>query len=260
MTPPLLQYDHVTVRRGDQIALDDISLSIPAGEHVAILGPNGSGKSTFIKTLTRECYPSIAGRPSEFRILGRDTWDLFELRAFLGIVTNDLVAACTREVTGRDTILSGFFSSIGVWAHHHVTPAMQQRADEILDLLEVAPLAHRRLDELSSGEARRLVIGRALVHEPKAIVLDEPTNSLDLRASHELREILRKVVHAGTTMILVTHQLPDIIPEIDRVVFLQHGRIVGDGSKANVLTPEALTHLFGVTVDVARRDGYYAAW
>jgi iron complex transport system ATP-binding protein len=178
----------------------------------------------------------------------------------LGIVTNDLVAACTRPVTGRDTVLSGFFSSIGIWPHHEVSRDMARKAAEILELLEVQHLSERHFDELSSGEARRLVIGRALVHDPVALVLDEPTNSLDIRSTFELRDIIRKIANAGTTIVLVTHHLADIIPEIERVILLQEGRIVQDGAKHLVLTSASLSSLFGVPVDVAERNGYYQWW
>jgi iron complex transport system ATP-binding protein len=268
VTEPLLNYQNVTVYRGDRIALDRISLVLPAGEHLAIVGPNGSGKSTLIKTFTRECYPAPTTEPSSLRIMGQDAWDVTTLRSMLGIVTNDLVAACTRgmssdqselprRVTGRDTVLSGFFSSIGIWAHHEVTDRMREKTDETLERLEITEIADRPLDELSSGEARRFVIGRALVHDPQALVLDEPTNSLDLRASHELREAVRKIADAGMSIVLVTHHLPDIIPEMDRVVLLDRGRIVRDGHKSDVLTSTSLSRLFDLDVDVIERDGYY---
>ncbi|MCC7007249.1 MAG: ATP-binding cassette domain-containing protein [Acidobacteria bacterium] len=256
----LLEYENVTIYRGDRIALDGVTFSLDVGEHVAILGPNGCGKSTLIKTMTRECYPYLGAGPTGLRIMGRETWSVFDLRVLLGIVTNDQVAACTRHVTGRETVLSGFFSSVGLWPHLEVTPAMERKTDEILALLEIPHLAERYVDEISSGEARRLVIGRALVHDPKALVLDEPTNSLDVRATYELRDIVRKIARAGTTIVLVTHHLPDIVPEIDRVILLRAGRIVRDGRKPDVLTPAALTALFGVPLDVEARGGYYQIW
>jgi iron complex transport system ATP-binding protein len=271
MTPPLLDYQNVSVYRGDTRALDRLTLSIGIGEHVAILGPNGCGKSTLIKTFTRECYPALDDGPSTLRILGQEAWDVTELRGMLGIVTNDLVAECTkgmssdfaeipRRVTARDTVLSGFFSSIGVWAHHHVTPAMAQKTRDLLERLEVGHLADRYLDEMSSGEVRRVVIARALVHDPTSLVLDEPTNSLDLRAMHDLRDAVRGIARSGMTVVLVTHHLPDIIPEIERVILIKKGRIIRDGPKSRVLTSAALSDLFGIPIAVVERDGYFHAW
>src|SRR6266852_2460923 len=125
--PPLLSLEHVTVLRGareQRPALDDITLRIQAGEHVAILGPNGCGKSTLINTITRECYP-LARPGSSLTILGHDSWNVFELRKLLGIVTNDLMATCTRDITAFEVVLSGFFSSIGLQPYHYVTASMR---------------------------------------------------------------------------------------------------------------------------------------
>lgn len=236
-----------------------MSLTVQAGEHVAILGPNGSGKSTLIKTITRECYPLI--RPeTRLRILGQENWNIFDLRSHLGVVSNDLMAQCTRDITGRELVLSGFFGSVGVWPHQHVTPEMEQATEEAMLRLDVLHLATRWLDELSSGEARRLLIARALIHDPATLLLDEPTTSLDLMALHEIRTQLRALAQSGVGLLLVTHHLDDIIPEIERVIVLRQGIVVQDGPKAEVLTSERLSNTFGVPVDVLQRDGFYHAW
>ncbi|MBV8896873.1 MAG: ATP-binding cassette domain-containing protein, partial [Acidobacteriaceae bacterium] len=155
MTAPLLELKNVSVQRGDRLALNSIHLRIDRGEHVAILGPNGSGKSTLIKLITRECYP-LENAGSSFQILGRSNWNIFELRSHLGIVSNDLMARCTRDITGRELVLSGFFGSIGIWPNHHVTAEMKEAAQAAMQRLDVAHLAGRWMDEVSSGEARRL--------------------------------------------------------------------------------------------------------
>jgi iron complex transport system ATP-binding protein len=254
---PLIEFRNVTVTRNGKNVLDAVTLSINAGEQVAVLGPNGSGKSSLIKTITRECYPQEG---SCLRILGRDVWHVYELRAMLGIVSNDLMASCTRSYSGLEVVLSGFFGSIGVWPYHHVTEAMRRRADELLQLMEIEHLAGRNVDEMSSGEARRVLVARALVHNPKALVLDEPTTSLDFHAQHELRSVLRKLAKSGIGIVMVTHNLTDIIPEIGRVVLLKGGRIFRDGPKAEVLTPGPLAELFGTQVEVVHRRGYYHLW
>jgi iron complex transport system ATP-binding protein len=245
--------------RGENIALRNLSVTIGAGEHVAILGPNGCGKSTLIKTITRECYP-LAQPDSSISILGESIWDVFTLRSMLGIVSNDLMTQCTREITGFEIVLSGFFSSMGIWPNHHVTEKQRRKAADILRFLEAAHLADKPVEEMSSGEARRMLIGRALVHDPKALLLDEPSTSLDLFAQHELRENIRKLARAGIAIILVTHHLSDIIPEIDRVILMRDGEIADDGAKDEVLTAASLRKLFGVKVELARRDGYYHLW
>jgi iron complex transport system ATP-binding protein len=264
MQPPLIEFDHVSVMRGETLALNDVSLRIEAGEHLAILGPNGCGKSTLIKAITRECYPLFQrdGVPIQhsLKILGRDRWNVVELRSMLGIVSSDLMTACAKDATGRDIALSGFFSSIGIWPHHEITPEMRHKADEALALLEVTHLADRWLDELSSGEARRVLLARALVHQPQALILDEPSTALDLFAQHELREILRKLAAKGIGIVMVTHHLSDLIPEMDRVILMRSGRIVADGPTKETLTADRLSALFGLPLDLTERGGYYNLW
>ena len=256
---PLIEYRNVTVRRGDREVLDRLSLTIPLGEHVAILGPNGSGKSSLIKTITRELY-SLQEEDSALRVLGEEVWNIFDLRPLVGVVSQDWMEICTRDYSSREILLSGFFGSIGIWPNHHVTGDMERKTGEVMELLEIGHLADRPTDELSSGEARRVLIGRALVHDPKALVLDEPTNSLDLHATHALREILRRIATTGVSIIMVTHHLPDIIPEIERVVLLKAGRVYADGRKPDLLTADRLSELFETRVEVGTHDGYYYAW
>ncbi len=258
-TRPLLDFRNLCVMRGQKIALDDFSLRIGAEEHVAILGPNGCGKSTLIKTITRECYP-VARVESSMSILGEECWDVFGLRAQLGIVSNDLMLSCTGDACGRDVVLSGFFSSIGIFPNHTVDPRHRALADEALAELKISHLAERPVCEMSSGEARRVLIARALVHKPRALLFDEPCNSLDLAAQQSLRQTMRALANSGTAIILVTHELADIVPEIQRVVLMSRGRVVADGPKEEMLEVERLAALFGVSVEMARRDGHYHLW
>lgn len=247
------------VTRGGKIALDDFTLRVNADEHVAILGPNGCGKSTLIKTISRECYP-VAREGSSMSILGQGSWNAFELRTLLGIVSNDLMSSCSGDASGLDVVLSGFFSSTRIFPNHTVDPEQRSRAQAALEGLGVAHLAERAVQEMSSGEAKRVLIARALVHNPRALLFDEPSNSLDILAQHELRETMRSLAKSGIGIILVTHELLDIVPEIERVVLMSQGRIVLDGRKEDVLHAETLSNVFGLTVELERRGGYYNLW
>ncbi len=259
MGPALVDLKNVRVIRGDNVALGDFSLRIRAGEHVAILGPNGCGKSTLIKTITRECYP-ILREGSSMTILGQSRWNIFELRSVLGIVSNDLMQDVTGETSGREVVLSGFFSSTRIFDHQTVEPLQRERADTVLERIGVAHLADRPVAEMSSGEAKRILIARALVHDPQTLLFDEPSNSLDVFAQHGLRETMRELAQSGIGIVLVTHHLSDVIPEIDRVVLMSSGKIQADGLKKDLLNPKEISRLFGIPVDITRRDGYYHLW
>ena len=258
-TPPLLALHNVTVVRGESAerpALDQVSLRIEVGEHVCILGPNGCGKSTLIKTITRECYP-VAREGSSISILGRERWNIFELRSLLGIVSPDLLASCTTDATGRDVVLSGFFSSTRIFPHHHPDPEHLARAEATLARLGIAHLADRAVRQMSSGEAKRTLIARALVHDPETLLFDEPSNALDIAAQFQLRDTMRELAQSGLGILLVTHHVSEIIPEIARLVLLREGRIMADGAKQEILTAGHLSSLFGVPVRLVEQDSYF---
>lgn len=266
-----LELENVNVARGENVVLHDVNLRIDAGEHVAILGPNGCGKSTLIKTMTCECYPLVLDG-TRVRIFGRERWDLTELKKRLGVVSAELPGKPTLRTSGRDAVLTGFFSSSTLWPNLAVTPEMRQRADEVLELVGATEFAEKPVGEMSAGQQRRIMIARALVGSrasaegndgPGAsdmLLLDEPSNALDLAAQLELRQMLRRLAQQGTGILLITHHIADILPEIDRVILMRDGGIVEDGPKERLLTGAKLSELFGVAVEVTPRDGFYHAW
>ena len=253
---PLLEMRNISVVRGENLALDRVSLRIALGEHVCILGPNGCGKSTLIRTITRENYP-LARKDASMTILGQSLWNVFELRTLLGIVSPDLLAACTTDATGLDVVLSGFFSSTRIFPNHSPQPEHRLRAEAALARLNISHLTNRPVVEMSSGEAKRTLIARALVHEPQTLLFDEPSNALDIAGQLGLRDTMRELARSGLGILLVTHHVSEIIPEIERVVLLQRGRILADGPKEKILTGERLSVLFGVPVKLHRENGYY---
>ncbi len=259
---PLLRIDAAMLVRGGRRILDGLSLEVRQGEHTAILGPNGSGKSSLVKLITRQHHPlAHADRRPAMTIFGRDRWDVFALRSLLGIVSADLHAAFVGDagMVGLDAVVSGFFAAQGLASHHAVTPDMTRRGVEALAQAGAAFLAERPLATMSTGEARRVLIARALVHDPRALLLDEPTTGLDLIARQRFLETLGGIARRGKTILLVTHHVEEVLPDIGRVILMQGGRIFRDGDKADVLTSENLTALFGAPVGVTESGGYYAA-
>jgi iron complex transport system ATP-binding protein len=260
---PVVELHNATLIRGATPVFENLSLTVAAGEHTAVLGPNGAGKSSLIRMLTLDDRPRATdnGAPP-LRLFGRSSWDLAELRSRLGVVTGDLdagfgIGTSGGRVRGVDVALSGLLGSHGVFGHHDVTDAMRDRARVALERVEASHLAHRPLNELSAGERRRLLIARALITTPEALVLDEPTAGLDPVARYRFMESIRRLAREGTTLILVTHHIDEIIPEIKRVVLLRSGRVTFNGPVEQGLTSAQLGAVFGGPVVVERSAGYY---
>ena len=265
---PVLELCDATLVRGGTPVLNRVSLRIDHGQHTAVLGPNGAGKSSLIRMLTLDDRPlrhasNMNGVPP-LRLFGEDRWDVEALRRRLGVVTGDLDATfglftSGGRVLGVDAVLSGLFGSQGIFSHHAVTPAMRDRAHTALGRVGASHLARRPLSELSTGERRRVLIARALVTNPDALVLDEPTAGLDLVARHRFLESVNHLAGAGTTVILVTHHVEEIFPEMRTVVLLRDGRIDFAGPPGEALTADRLTAVFGAPVTVEQGGGYFHA-
>jgi iron complex transport system ATP-binding protein len=258
-----LELRQVNVARGERVVLHDVNLTIRAGEHVAILGPNGCGKSTLILAMTCQIYPIVQPQ-MVVRIFGRERWDLTQLRQHFGVVAAGLLGELPGErtavTTGLDAVIAGFFSASTLWPNLHVTGEMRERAREALERMEALHLAKQLVGEMSAGEKRRILIARALVHRPRQLLLDEPSNALDLAAQRELRTTLRRLAQEGTGLVLVTHHLGDILPEIERVILMRDGRIVGDGPRADLLTEVRLSELFNTPVRIGRDEEWLHSW
>ena len=261
-SPLLFDFRALTVYRGERRALHGVDLQLRAGEHLVILGPNGCGKSTLVKTLTRELYP-VADTPGyRFHVLGTEWCDVTDFRKTLGLVALDQLQQLSHEVTARSVtveslVLSGFFGSLGLWPHERPNARQRRRAAEVMRFLGLTKLRARPIAHMSSGEQRRALIARALVHDPAALLLDEPTTSLDPGAAAEFRAVLRQLTQRDKSVVLVTHAVADIVPEFERVILMRDGRIIADGSPKRVLTSQALSELFGTPLRLTRRGGNY---
>jgi iron complex transport system ATP-binding protein len=262
--PNFLELQNVNVARGERIVLQNINLTIAAGEHVAILGPNGCGKSTLILTMNCQLYPLVVPG-MHVRIFGRERWDLTELRKHFGVVGGgamgaDLPGSRTAVTTGLDAVIAGFFSASTLWPNLHVTDEMRTRAIEALERIDATRLSNQLVGEMSAGEKRRILIARALVHRPQQLLLDEPSNALDLAAQRELRDTMRRLANEGTGLVLVTHHLSDILPEINRIILMQQGRILADGPREELLTEPRLSELFNTQVRIGHDDEWLHSW
>ncbi len=257
----LLEIQNATIWRGDTCVFEDLNLSINVGEQIAILGPNGCGKTTLLMTLNRELYP-VASKHSHLRVLGRQSWNVWELRRQIGIISNDLQRRYPLDAHALDMVVSGFHSSIGTHGiiAERVSPREIAAATSILETLGVGDLATTRLRDMSTGQQRRCLLARALVHDPAILIFDEPTAGLDFAASFDYLQRIRRLAQEGKSILVVTHHLNEIPPEIQRVIVLAKGKVVADGPKHAVLQPEVLSDAYETTIKVREIEGFYLAY
>ena len=254
---PLLDLRDVTVQRGDSVVFDRLSLTIAGGRNVAILGPNGCGKSTLVKLVTRDVYPRPSG--GVCRVFGRERWNVWELRSALGIVTADLQAAIDPKLTSLEVVLSGFSGHTGLNWVEPLEPAAVAQSRDALRQVDAIAFENRRFETLSAGEARRVMIARALAHRPHTLLLDEPTTNLDIVSAADLIEAMNRLAHEGTRIVLVTHHFEEITSAIDDVLVLARGQVVAIGRRQDVMRSEVLSLAFDRELRIEGNGPYRAS-
>ena len=254
----ILEINHATVYRGETCVFEDLSFVLEEDHHTAILGPNGAGKSTMLKLLAGEVH-AVPKDNTSIRLFGEEQWNVWEVRKRLGMISHDLQHQYMEYVTGLKVVLSGYYASIGTYGHQDFTYAQIARARTVMDDLGIGGMTDRTYAAMSTGEQRRCLLARALVHDPSVLVLDEPTSGLDLTATFHYLDLVRGCMRKGKTLLLVTHHIHEIPPEVRRVVLLKKGRILDDGEKQAVLTDNNLTHLFECPVTLVYANGWYQA-
>ena len=254
----IIDFQNVTVFQGRNKVLEDFSLTIDESQSTVILGPNGSGKTTLLKLLNRELY-IVEEKNSSLKIFEKDRWNVDELRSNLGVVSQHLQYGYSSSAIGLYVVLSGFYSSDGIWQHQEFDVTKLDRAKEVMDLLSITHLKDREFSTMSTGEQRKFLLARSLVNDPAVLVFDEPTSGLDMSTCFQYLEIIRELISMGKKVILVTHHIHEIPPEVTRIILLKEGRVIEDGDKDQILTNTNLTNLFDWPIRVIKENGYFQA-
>ena len=251
---PVLELEDVTVYRGDTKVFDGFSLRVDEGEKVAILGPNGAGKSTLLALISGDLHP--VAEQGTTRLFGEEHWSLYDLRDRIGLVTPEQRSQFADDELASDVVLTGLDGTWGVTRDQKFSAAEKRKAWKAMKAAGVHELMWREYGELSSGERRRFLLARALVHEPEMLIFDEPTTSLDLPGAWNLIAAVRELMRNGTGVMLVTHDVREIPPEIERVVLLKEGKVLADGKSRTVLTPEMLSECYEIGMKVRWSGGF----
>lgn len=254
MTQELLRLHDAKVKMDGRVILDVDDFVINQGERIVVLGPNGSGKSTLVKLLTKEIEPVWRETPPVL-FMGQPDPSEETLIETVGLVSTDVQERMMVHRTVFDIVLGGFFGSVGVPFHIGASDEQVEQARKAIREIGIPSLSERDMLTLSTGQARRALIARALINGPALLIFDEPTSGLDPEGAWNMRQSLSALAKAGHTILVITHNVSDIMPEFDRVVMLQDAHIVADGPKEEVLTTQKLRHLFGVPITLVETDG-----
>lgn len=255
MKEPFFETRNANVWRGDVLALRGLDLTLRGGENVAILGANGAGKSSLLKLMTGEVRVE-ASPGASCRLFGEELWNLEELRHRIGLVMPEEVARFHPAEVAEDVVRSAFRGAYGRTGDMRFRAMEKERAARAMEETGVGGLAGRLFGQLSSGEKRRFLIARALVHDPEVLVLDEPSTALDFGGRLAVLDKLRGIAGNTGNIVLVTHDPGEILPEIGRVILLREGRIFADGKKREVVTSENLGKLYGMELRLSWSNGW----
>ncbi|MFF9278528.1 ABC transporter ATP-binding protein [Streptomyces griseosporeus] len=252
----VLRAREVRVVREGRLVLQDVSLTVRAGEHWALLGANGAGKSTLLGLLGARIHPTRGSVEVLGRRLGRV--DVRELRSYVGHV--DPRHPLTEPLTVRDVVLTGLTNSVAPLPRWRPTPAQEARADRLIDTLGLAGHRTARWPVLSQGQRGRTLIARALMPEPRLLLLDEPATGLDLPGRERLLEALDALrrEHPRLATVLVTHHLEELPAHTTHAVLLREGRVLARGPAAGVLTGDRVGACFGLPLALERHDGRWS--
>jgi iron complex transport system ATP-binding protein len=249
----LIDIQNARVIRGSNFVLDDFSLKISENVNTAIIGPNGAGKSTLLKLLARELY----AQKGSVKIYGQDRWNVWELRKRMGLVSQDLQINYAPEATGFAVVLSGYYSSSDIFGHQNFSDEQIEKAKEISGQLGIEHLSKTFYSKMSTGEQRRHLLVRALVNEPQVLVLDEPTTGLDIQGQFHYLSVVRELMRSGKSLVLVTHHIHEIPPEVTEVALLNEGKVTFHGSKEEALSESKLSEVFQTDLKVITENGFY---
>ena len=254
----VLEMKGVSVVKDGTHILDSVNMEIEQEENVAIIGKNGSGKTTLIKLLRGEVFPFYDDEsPAVMKIFGEERWNIFDLRSKMGIVSMDLQNMFRGDTKVFEVIASGFFGSLDIFRNMDLSEKMMKMVLEKATMMGIEDIIDRDIEGLSLGEMRRALIARALVTEPRTLILDEPMTGLDIVMGSKFRKMFDILSESGVNIIMITHDLADIPESADRIIMMKDGKVFADGNKRDLLTSDTVSELYGEPIKVECNNGIY---
>ena len=239
--------------------LSNINIELNYGENIVILGPNGSGKSTFLKLLNRTIYPIISNN-SSLKLFNKENINIWDVRKKIGFLFKEMEERVNNGVNLYDLIASGFSGTFNSRYTKLISKAGNEKISKLIKEWELENIIYMKFHSLSDGQKRRALLARALVYEPKLLVLDEPFSNLDMKSNLILNKNLNNLIDKSTNILYVTHNLESILTKTNRVILIKEGKVINDGKPDEIINSKIISDLFQMSVKVIKQDNYWRSF
>ena len=253
------KFKNLNVKIDQKKILSNINLNLNIGENTLILGPNGSGKTTLLKLINRSIYP-LAEKDSSFKLFNKENINIWDLRKEIGFLFKDMEDRVNKGVKLSDLIFSGFTGTFNSRYNKFLPKNNIDKFERLIIELDLINIINNEFNLLSDGQKRRAMIARALVYEPKLLVLDEPFCNLDLKSNFILNKTLKNLIKKSINLIYSTHSLETILPETNRVILIKDGKIINDGKPDELIKSNVLSNLFNIEINVVKEGDYWRSY
>tara|TARA_Y100001968_G_scaffold220324_1_gene203156 strand:+ start:919 stop:1731 length:813 start_codon:yes stop_codon:yes gene_type:complete len=247
---------NLNVEIDQKLILSNINVNLNFGDNILVIGPNGSGKSTFLKLLNRSIYP-INSASSSFKLFNKEDINIWDLRKNVGFLFKDMEERVNKGVKLKDLIISGFTGTFNSRYTKQLKKIDLDKINNLIIELDLTDIINQDFNLLSDGQKRRAMLARALVYQPKLLVLDEPFCNLDIKSNLILNQTLLKLINKSLNIIYVTHNLESILPQTNRVILMKEGKITDDGKPDELINSKRLSNLFNISIKVIKQDNYW---
>ena len=250
------EFKYIQVFINQKQILENINTTFKYGENIVILGPNGSGKTTFLNLINRSIYPKVS-KNSSFKLFNEENINIWDIRKKIGFLFKEMEERVNKGVTTYDLILSGFTGLYNSRKYNLLTANELNSIEYLIDELGLSNIVNKDFHSLSDGQKRISLLARALVYNPKLIVIDEPFSNLDIKSNHFLIKVLIKLMLQSINLIYVTHSLDSIIPQTNRVILFKDGKIIKDGKPDEIINSNVISDLFDTSINVVKYKNHW---
>ena len=240
-----LDIKNTTAYKNDYKVIKNLSIKLFDKERIIILGPNGAGKSAIVDLINRNIYP-IVKKDSYFRIFNDELIDIWKVRKYISTVNNEIKLRINKHLKVRDILLSGLYGKFCKINNPKIEDLIKVK--ELIEKMLLNDIADKKFGYLSDGEKQISIIARAIINDPKVLILDEPSVNLDLKSRIFLIKKIQDLSQLGISILCITHDISIITKDYNRVIFLKDREIIRDGKPSELMTNKNINQLFDIDI------------